>query len=109
MQFEMGISISRYIPANGTAGLLRIEVNGASRVPRPPPKTSATTFRICHQISLFSPLEFVQRQSGGIYDYFFTLPLYPLVVIAVHSDKPIFGSHAEYGTETNRTQDFTNL
>ena len=40
----MGISINRYLPASGTAGFDRIEVRGESRVPRPPPKTIATTF-----------------------------------------------------------------
>jgi hypothetical protein len=46
MQLDIGMSIKRYIPPSGTAGLDRIEVSGANRVPRPPPKTIATTFFI---------------------------------------------------------------
>src|SRR5438128_11323869 len=38
MQFAMGMSISRYVPAIGTAGLLLDFVSGKSRVPRPPPR-----------------------------------------------------------------------
>ena len=37
MQFEMGMSTSRYLPARGTAGLARSFVKGNSRVPAPPP------------------------------------------------------------------------
>ena len=36
-QLEMGISTNRYFPAIGTAGLLRLAVNGYNRVPAPPP------------------------------------------------------------------------
>src|SRR5271165_5664786 len=43
MQLDTGISISRYFPAIGTAGLLRDLVSGNRRVPRPPPKISETT------------------------------------------------------------------
>ena len=43
MQLETGISISRYFPAIGTAGLLRDLVSGNRRVPRPPPRISETT------------------------------------------------------------------
>ena len=43
MQFDIGISISRYLPAIGTAGLLRDLVSGNSRVPRPPPRISEIT------------------------------------------------------------------
>ena len=46
MQFEIGMSISRYLPASGTAGFERYFVSGYSRVPCPPPKTTATTFFI---------------------------------------------------------------
>jgi hypothetical protein len=38
------MSIKRYLAASGTAGLERMAVSGKSRVPRPPPSTSATTF-----------------------------------------------------------------
>src|SRR5271166_6250730 len=43
MQLDTGISISRYFPAIGTAGLLRDLVSGNKRVPRPPPRISETT------------------------------------------------------------------
>src|SRR5947207_9654930 len=43
MQFDTGMSISRYLPAIGTAGLLRDLVSGNSRVPRPPPRISEMT------------------------------------------------------------------
>src|SRR5208282_1051284 len=43
MQFDTGISISRYFPAIGTAGLLRDWVSGNSRVPRPPPRINEMT------------------------------------------------------------------
>ena len=46
MQFEIGISIRRYMPPSGTAGFERMLVNGYSRDPRPPPKTSAMVLRI---------------------------------------------------------------
>ena len=38
MAFDSGMSMSRYLPARGTAGLERDEVSGARRVPRPPPR-----------------------------------------------------------------------
>jgi hypothetical protein len=37
-QLEMGISTKRYLPAIGTAGLLRLAVNGYSLEPAPPPR-----------------------------------------------------------------------
>src|SRR5208337_2562958 len=43
MQLDTGISMSRYFPAIGTAGLLRDLVSGNRRVPRPPPRISETT------------------------------------------------------------------
>src|SRR5512137_2407290 len=43
MQFEMGISTIRYLPASGTAGLERSFVNGKSRVPCPPPMMTHKT------------------------------------------------------------------
>src|SRR5512147_3323120 len=41
MQLESGMSMSRYLPAMGTAGLDRSRVRGKSRVPRPPPRITA--------------------------------------------------------------------
>ena len=35
-RFDRAKSISRYTPPNGTAGLARSSVSGASRVPAPP-------------------------------------------------------------------------
>jgi hypothetical protein len=43
MQLLIGISTKRYLPAMGTAGLLRDEVKGDKRVPAPPPSITATT------------------------------------------------------------------
>src|SRR5208283_4226567 len=43
MQFEIGMSTSRYLPASGTAGLERSFVNGNSRVPWPPPMMTQRT------------------------------------------------------------------
>ncbi len=42
-QFEIGISMSRYLPASGTAGFERILVKGKRRVPRPTTRMSAET------------------------------------------------------------------
>ena len=47
MQLLIGMSISRYLAANGTAGLARIFVSGKSRVPRPPPRINAID-RVCN-------------------------------------------------------------
>lgn len=41
MQLLIGISISRYFAASGTAGFALIFVNGKSLVPRPPPRIKA--------------------------------------------------------------------
>ena len=38
MQLLMGISTRRYLPAIGTAGLLRLAVNGYNLDPAPPPR-----------------------------------------------------------------------
>jgi hypothetical protein len=42
MQLLMGMSTNRYLPAMGTAGLLRVAVSGYSLVPAPPPNITAT-------------------------------------------------------------------
>jgi hypothetical protein len=42
MQFEIGISIKRYLPPMGTAGFERLFVNGYKRLPCPPPKIRQT-------------------------------------------------------------------
>src|SRR5438876_1576984 len=46
MQFDMGISTRRYLPASGTAGLARSLVKGNSRVPAPPPMITASTLLV---------------------------------------------------------------
>ena len=43
---EMGTSMSRNLPATGTAGLARSRVSGHSRAPWPPPRMAVTTSRI---------------------------------------------------------------
>src|SRR5438477_2654017 len=51
-QFEMGMSIRRYLPAMGTAGFERRYVSGKSRVPRPPPRMMASrSLSIVHRVS----------------------------------------------------------
>src|SRR5262245_58850791 len=45
MQFEIGISMRRYLPPIGTAGLERSMVRGYRRVPRPPPRMRLKTSR----------------------------------------------------------------
>src|SRR5437016_6319917 len=44
MQLLMGMSMRRYLPAMGTAGLLRSIVRGYRREPRPPPRIRLSTF-----------------------------------------------------------------
>ncbi len=41
IQLLIGISTKRYLPAIGTAGLLRLDVSGDKREPAPPPKIIA--------------------------------------------------------------------
>lgn len=43
-QLEIGMSMSRYFPATGTAGLARSLVSGNSRLPRPPPRIKLSTW-----------------------------------------------------------------
>jgi hypothetical protein len=43
IQLLIGISTNLYLPAIGTAGLLREAVKGNNLVPAPPPKITATT------------------------------------------------------------------
>src|SRR5512137_721270 len=46
MQFEMGISTRRYLPASGTAGFERSLVSGNKRVPCPPPMITDSTLLV---------------------------------------------------------------
>src|SRR5262249_8952341 len=58
MQLETGMSINRYFPAIGTAGLLRALVSGNKRVPRPPPRIKEMTRGITYlleQIAAVGP------------------------------------------------------
>ena len=62
MQLESGMSISRYLPARGTAGFERYFVRGRSRDPWPPPSTTATTLDI--ELSLYDKID----HSAGHHD-----------------------------------------
>jgi hypothetical protein len=44
MQLEIGMSTNLYLPAMGTAGLLRVAVKGYNLDPAPPPKITAIAF-----------------------------------------------------------------
>jgi len=44
MQLEMGMSIKRYFPPIGTAGLDRFSVSGYKRLPAPPPRIRQIIF-----------------------------------------------------------------
>src|SRR3954463_2752433 len=68
MKFEIGMSISRYLPPSGTAGLARYAVSGSSRVPRPPPKTKATTFRTSCPLSLDHKVYQPSRHNNDFHD-----------------------------------------
>ena len=46
MQFEIGMSTSRYLPASGTAGLARSLVSGNRREPCPPPMMTQSTLLV---------------------------------------------------------------
>ena len=50
MALLMGMSIRRYLPAMGTAGLLRRRVNGSRRAPRPPPRITTMTSEARFQV-----------------------------------------------------------
>src|SRR5678815_850361 len=70
MQFEMGISTMRYFPARGTAGLERSLVRGKSRVPAPPPITTARTLLVFGDIRLLwyiCTFPFLRRCVGTLY------------------------------------------
>src|SRR3982751_2652800 len=58
-QLLIGISIRRYLPPIGTAGLDRMCVSGKSRVPRPPPRMSVST-------SCMKKVYVIETVRGGI-------------------------------------------
>src|SRR6056297_3165696 len=62
MQLLIGISISRYLAAKGTAGLSRILVSGNSRVPRPPPRIREMVSRM---VSSFLFIKVFNHPSVG--------------------------------------------
>src|SRR3954447_13355963 len=57
-RFDSAKSINRYSPANGTAGLARSAVSGASRLPSPPARTMP--------ITLGSAMSFLHIVGGGV-------------------------------------------
>jgi hypothetical protein len=57
MQFEMGMSTSRYFPAMGTAGLLRLAVRGYKRDHAPQPSITAINDLLIHIILGFISLQ----------------------------------------------------
>src|SRR5687768_17251921 len=57
MQFEIGISTRRYLPASGTAGLDRSRVSGKSRVPCPPPMMMERTLLILTEVSFAAGIQ----------------------------------------------------
>src|SRR4051812_28493839 len=57
MQLLIGMSISRYLPATGTAGALRCRVKGYRPAPRPPPRMKVMTS--CMVFPLRMPLLFL--------------------------------------------------
>src|SRR5262249_31220267 len=68
MQLLIGMSMSRYCPATGIAGLLRALVSGNNRVPRPPPRIMHSTDDEVMGESLESPAAWISRDAN-------TLPL----------------------------------
>src|SRR5262245_51298840 len=72
-QLLIGMSISRYLPPNGTAGFDRMWVSGNSLVPRPPPRISVSTSFMAlsysrspfHYLAYFH--EFTARCSGWLH------------------------------------------
>src|SRR5437763_16795510 len=65
MQFEIGMSTSRYLPPSGTAGFERARVSGERRVPAPPPRITARMFGLFGAITLHRPDFFLGL--GGAY------------------------------------------
>src|SRR5262249_52970110 len=65
MQLLMGMSISRYLPAIGTAGLLRSMVKGNRREPRPPPRIRLSTSCCMCEHPTNSPQP-DERQGSGL-------------------------------------------
>src|ERR1700748_3479448 len=63
-QFEIGISTRRYLPAIGTAGFERVVVNGASRLPWPPPRTMHITLEVIWWVVSFQKGIYMRRLIG---------------------------------------------
>src|SRR5512140_2967307 len=64
MQLLMGMSISRYFPAIGTAGLERIFVKGCKRVPLPPPIITPRTSFMAGIVNLHIGTSRSRNSSG---------------------------------------------
>src|SRR3954464_2184521 len=72
MQFEMGMSTRRYLPASGTAGLARSLVKGKSRVPAPPPMITDRTLLVFGDIRL--PCVIMKKSYYGISGFSISCP-----------------------------------
>ena len=69
MQLEIGMSIRRYLPPSGTAGLARIPVRGERRDPAPPPMMIVVTLltEASGGIAVFSSQRFGIRGACACY------------------------------------------
>src|SRR5574340_285553 len=69
MQLLRGMSIKRYLPAMGTAGFERTVVKGKRRVPRPPPRITASTSFVGVMLNLLrlaGPAQKLHTDKGRI-------------------------------------------
>src|ERR1044071_1163709 len=70
MQFEIGMSTSRYLPARGTAGFARSLVSGNRRVPWPPPMMTERTLLVLTDCRPVCDIDFnssVEKAEGKLY------------------------------------------
>src|SRR4051794_39793420 len=68
MQFEIGMSTMRYLPASGTAGLARSLVSGNKRVPCPPPIMTESTLLVlivCRPVCDITKIPFARKFLEG--------------------------------------------
>src|SRR5215208_2674765 len=66
MQFETGMSMSRYLPPSGTAGFERNSVSGDRRVPAPPPRITARMFGLFGAMAHTFPVLFGKPINASI-------------------------------------------
>ena len=64
MPLLIGMSIRRYLPPMGTAGLERERVSGKRRVPRPPPRMVAMTWFMMMQSIIPRPTLIGSSRDG---------------------------------------------